>query len=82
MFAINAVVNYDLTDWLNANFSYDHTSESGGGNPVQYGDPETAKVLGINSTTDPDFNSQTGSPIGLKPRQVAIRPGSTSDTFR
>jgi iron complex outermembrane receptor protein len=82
MFALNAVVNYDLTNWLNANLSYDHISESGGGNPVQYGDAVTAKLLGVNSTTDPYFNPETGSPIGLKPWHVDTRPGSVNDTYQ
>jgi outer membrane receptor protein involved in Fe transport len=82
MFAINAVVNYDLTNWLNASLSYDHISESGGGNPVQYGNVLTAGILGINAANDPYYNSTTGSPIGLKPREVDTRPGSTSDTYQ
>ena len=81
MFSINAVANYDLTTWLNANLAYDHISESGGGNPVQYGDPETAAVLGINKSNDPLFNPVTGSPIGLGPREVDTRPGSVNDTY-
>ena len=82
MFAINAVVNYDVTNWLNANLAYDHISESGGGNPVQYGDATTAGILGVNAATDPFYNATTGSPIGLKPREVDTRPGSVSDTYR
>jgi iron complex outermembrane receptor protein len=82
MFGITGVVDYDLTNWLNANLTYDHISESGGGNPVQYGDALTAGILGINSTTDPSYNPKTGSPIGLSPMQVDTRPGSVSDTYR
>jgi iron complex outermembrane receptor protein len=80
-FAINADANYDILPWLNGNFSYDHTTQSGGGNPVAFADPETAKVLGVNTTTDPFFNPQTGSPIGLKPWQSDVRPGSVYDSF-
>ncbi len=82
MFAVNGVIDYDVTSWLSANVSYDHISESGGGNPVQYGDRLTASILGVNSSTDPLFNPRTGSPIGLSPMQVDTRPGSVNDTYR
>ncbi len=80
-FQINADVNYDITPWLNANFSYDHTSDVGGGNPVAYADPESAKVLGVTTANDPYFNPETGSPIGLKPWQSDVRQGGVFDSF-
>lgn len=78
-FAVNGVVDYDVTTWLNANFSIDHTHDSGGGVPVQYGNVLTANILGV--TGLPGYNPITGSPDGLKPRQVENRPGGDSDKY-
>lgn len=67
-FGINAAIDYDLTEWLNAKFIYDRFDLDGGGNPVQYGNVFTSEFLGV--TALPNYNPQTGSPAGLEPRQV------------
>jgi iron complex outermembrane receptor protein len=77
--ALNAVIDYDLTSWLNVNFSYDHDHQNGQGDPVSYGDVLTAKTFGF--TALPGYNPQTGSPDGLKPYQVENRPGDDTDRF-
>ncbi len=81
--AVNAVVDYDLTDWLNANFSYDHIHENGGGAPVQFGNVLTANILsgGAPALVWPNYNAQTGSPDGLKPWQVENNPGADKDKY-
>lgn len=80
-FAANLKVNYDLTDWLNADLSLDHIHETGGGTPVQFGNVLTANILsgGNPSAIWPNYNAVTGSPDGLKPRQIENRPGNDKD---
>jgi iron complex outermembrane receptor protein len=70
--ALNAVVDYDLTDWLNAKFSLDRIHEKGGGSPVEFGDPLTANVIGGGhpELVWPNYNPETGSPDGLGIRQI------------
>lgn len=70
--AFNVKLNYDLTEWLNADLSYDHIHETGGGTPVQFGNALTAGILsgGNPSAVWPKYNPVTGSPDGLKPREI------------
>ncbi|MBX9883833.1 MAG: TonB-dependent receptor plug domain-containing protein, partial [Novosphingobium sp.] len=70
--AFNLKVNYDLTDWLNADLSYDHIHQEGGGTPVQFGNKLTASILsgGNPAAIWPNYNPETGSPDGLRPRQI------------
>lgn len=81
--AFNAVVDYDLTSWLNVNFSFDHDHQNGGGDPVSYGDVVTANALtgGHPSAVWPNYNPATGSPDGLGPWQVINRPGADTDFY-
>lgn len=80
-YAFNLKLNYDLTDWLNADFSYDHIHETGGGTPVQFGNVLTANILsgGNPGAIWPKYNPITGSPDGLKPREIENRPGGDQD---
>lgn len=80
-FAANLKVNLDLADWLNADFSFDHVHETGGGTPVQFGNIVTANILsgGNPGAIWPKYNPVTGSPDGLKPREIETRPGGDSD---
>ncbi len=80
-FAANIKVNYDLSDWLNADFSFDHIHQTGGGTPVQFGNVLTATILsgGNPSLIWPNYNPATGSPDGLAPREVENRPGGDKD---
>ncbi len=80
-YAFNLKLNYDLNDWLNADFSYDHVHETGGGTPVQFGNVLTANILsgGHPAAVWPKYNPVTGSPDGLAPRQVENRPGGDTD---
>lgn len=70
--AFNLKVNYDLADWLNADLSLDHVHQTGGGTPVQFGNILTANILsaGNPSAVWTDYNPTTGSPDGLKPREI------------
>lgn len=70
--AFNVKVNYDLTEWLNADLSYDHIHQTGGGTPVQFGNKLTAAILsgGNPAAIWPKYNPETGSPDGLKPREI------------
>lgn len=81
--AIHAVLDYDLTDWLNVNFSYDHVHENGGGTPVQFGNVLTANILtgGAPGLVWPNYNPVTGSPDGLAPWHIENRPGGDSDRY-
>ncbi|MGZ5997949.1 MAG: TonB-dependent receptor [Rhizomicrobium sp.] len=81
---INAVVDWDPTDWLNVRASYDHIDEKGGGSPAQYGNVLAANVVaGLFGHTTPNifwstpdpvtggvYNPITGSPAGLGVRQI------------
>jgi len=80
-FAANLKINYDLTYWLKADFSYDHIHETGGGTPVQFGNILTANILsgGNPAAIWPNYNAATGSPDGLGPRQIENRPGGDKD---
>ncbi len=80
-YAFNVKINYDLTDWLKADFDYDHIHETGGGTPVQFGNILTASILsgGHPSAVWPRYNPVTGSPDGLKPREIETRPGGDTD---
>ncbi len=79
--AFNLKVNYDLTEWLNADLSLDHIHETGGGTPVQFGNILTASILsgGNPSAIWPKYNPETGSPDGLKPREVNNNLGADTD---
>lgn len=81
--ALNAVVDYDLTNWLNVNFSYDHVHDNGGGDPVSYGDVLTANAItgGHPSLVWSHYNPETGSPDGLGPWQIETRPGDDNDVY-
>lgn len=70
--AFNIKLNYDLADWLNADLSYDHIHQTGGGTPVQFGNKLTASILsgGNPALIWPRYNAETGSPDGLKPREI------------
>ncbi|MFM9935461.1 MAG: TonB-dependent receptor plug domain-containing protein, partial [Novosphingobium sp.] len=79
--AFNLKVNYDLTNWLNADLSLDHIHETGGGTPVQFGNKLTASILsgGNPSAIWPKYNAETGSPDGLKPREIGNNLGADTD---
>ncbi len=79
--AFNLKVNYDLAEWLNADLSLDHIHETGGGTPVQFGNILTASILsgGNPSAIWPKYNPETGSPDGLKPREVNNNLGADTD---
>ena len=79
--AFNLKVNYDLAEWLNADLSLDHIHETGGGTPVQFGNVLTAHILsgGNPSALWPKYNPETGSPDGLKPREVNNNLGADTD---
>lgn len=81
-FAANLKVNIDLADWLNADISLDHVHDNGGGTPVQFGNVLTAGILsgGNPSAVWARYNPVTGSPDGLKPREIENRAGG--DTGR
>ena len=70
--AFNLKVNYDLASWLNADLSLDHIHQEGGGTPVQFGNKLSAAILsgGNPSAIWPKYNPETGSPDGLKPREI------------
>ena len=70
--AFNLKVNYDLASWLNADLSLDHIHQEGGGTPVQFGNKLTAAILsaGNPAAVWPKYNAETGSPDGLKPREI------------
>ena len=80
-YAFNLKLNYDLADWLNVDLNYDHIHETGGGTPVQFGNKLTASILfGANpGAIFPRYNPETGSPDGLKPREIENRPGADHD---
>ncbi|WP_421854602.1 TonB-dependent receptor [Novosphingobium sp.] len=79
--AFNLKINYDLTDWLNADLSLDHIHETGGGTPVQFGNVLTAGILsgGSPAAVWPNYNPVTGSPDGLKPREIGNNLGADKD---
>lgn len=79
--AFNVKVNYDLSDWLNADLSYDHIHQTGGGTPVQFGNKLTASILsgGNPSAIWPNYNPETGSPDGLRPREIGNNLGADRD---
>ncbi|WP_295526163.1 TonB-dependent receptor [Novosphingobium sp. Chol11] len=79
--AFNLKVNYNLTDWLNADLSLDHINQTGGGTPVQFGNKLTASILsgGNPGAVWPNYNSVTGSPDGLKPREIGNNLGADRD---
>ena len=79
--AFNLKLNYDLADWLNADLSYDHIHQTGGGTPVQFGNKLTASILsgGNPAAIWPKYNAETGSPDGLKPREVGNNLGADQD---
>ncbi len=80
-YAFNLKINYDLADWLNADLNYDHVHETGGGTPVQFGNVLTANILsgGNPGAVWPRYNPVTGSPDGLKPREIENRLGADHD---
>ena len=80
-FAANLKINIDLADWLNADLSLDHIHETGGGTPVQFGNVLTANILsgGNPGAVWARYNPVTGSPDGLKPREIENRPGGDTD---
>lgn len=71
---LNATLDYDLTETVNARFSLDHFSQDGGGTPVQFGNIVTTTALsglfGTDLTQTPGYNPQTGSLAGLGPREI------------
>ncbi len=79
--AFNLKVNYDLAEWLNADLSYDHIHQTGGGTPVQFGNKLTASILsgGNPAAIWPKYNAETGSPDGLKPREIGNNLGADAD---
>jgi iron complex outermembrane receptor protein len=78
--AFNLKVNYDLATWLNADLSLDHIHQEGGGTPVQFGNKLTASILsGGNPAIWPKYNAETGSPDGLKPREIGNNLGADQD---
>ena len=77
--ALNAVVDYDFTSWLNAKFSFDHLHDNGGGSPAQFGNVLAANIFGL--THVPNYNPVTGSPDGLGPWQIENRPGGDTDRY-
>jgi iron complex outermembrane receptor protein len=79
--AFNLKLNYDLTEWLNADVSLDHIHQTGGGTPVQFGNVLTANILsgGNPSAIWPKYNAETGSPDGLKPREIGNNLGADKD---
>jgi iron complex outermembrane receptor protein len=82
-YALAAKLSYDLTDWLKADLAYDHIHETGGGTPVQFGNVLTANILsgGNPSAIWPKYNPVTGSPDGLKPREIENRLGADRDRY-
>jgi iron complex outermembrane recepter protein len=82
--AFNLKANYDLTDWLNADLSLDHIKQNGGGTPVQFGNVLTAGILsrGNPSAVFPRYNPITGSPDGLKPREIQNQLGADKDRLK
>jgi iron complex outermembrane receptor protein len=81
MAAVHAVANYDVTHWLNANLSFDHQRDNGGGDPVQNGDILISKITPGYGAIFPNYNPRTGSPDGLAPWQVNNRAGGDSDVY-
>lgn len=79
--AANLKLNFDLADWLNADLSLDHIHETGGGTPVQFGNILAANILsgGNPSAVWARYNPVTGSPDGLKPREIENRAGADID---
>ena len=79
--AFNLKLDYDLTDWLKADLSLDHIHQTGGGTPVQFGNKLTASILsgGNPSAVWPTYNPETGSPTGLKPREISNNLGADRD---
>lgn len=79
--AFNLKLDYDLTDWLKADLSLDHIHQTGGGTPVQFGNILTANILsgGNPSAIWPKYNPETGSPDGLKPREIGNNAGADKD---
>lgn len=79
--AFNLKVNYDLADWLNADLSLDHIHQEGGGTPVQFGNKLSAAILsgGNPAAIWPRYNPETGSPDGLKPREIGNNLGADRD---
>ena len=79
--AFNLKINYDLAEWLNADLSLDHIHETGGGTPVQFGNALTATILsgGNPKAIWPNYNPETGSPDGLKPREIGNNFGADTD---
>jgi iron complex outermembrane receptor protein len=79
--AFNLKLDYDLTDWLKADLSLDHIHQTGGGTPVQFGNKLTATILsgGNPSAVWPTYNPETGSPTGLKPREISNNLGADRD---
>ena len=81
-FAANLKINIDLADWLHADLSLDHVHDTDGGTPVQFGNALTASILsgGNPRAVWSRYNPVTGSPDGLKPREIENRAGA--DTGR
>ncbi|MBU6394340.1 MAG: TonB-dependent receptor [Sphingomonadales bacterium] len=79
--AFNLKINYDLASWLNADLSLDHIHQEGGGTPVQFGNKLSAAILsgGNPAAVWPRYNPETGSPDGLKPREIGNNLGADRD---
>jgi len=70
---LNVAVEYDFTPSFGLTFIYDRVEQNGEGNPVQYGNRQTANILsGGNPTAvfGARYNPRTGSPVGLGVQQV------------
>lgn len=65
---LNAALEYDIADWANIALRYDRMDLEGEGSPLQFGNRLTAGTFGLNAL--PSYNADTGSPIGLSPREV------------
>ncbi len=82
--ALNLKLNYDLTEWLNADLSLDHINQTGGGTPVQFGNVLSAGLLsgGNPAAIWPRYNPITGSPDGLKPREIGNNLNADKDRLK
>lgn len=79
---LNAAVEYDFTPSFGVTFIYDRVEQTGGGNPVQYGNRQTANILSGGNPSlvfGPRYNPRTGSPIGLGVQQVQTGGGDRDE---
>ena len=79
---LNVAVEYDFTPDFGVTFIYDRVEQTGGGNPVQYGNRQTANILSGGNPSlvfGPSYNPRTGSPIGLGVQQVQTGGGDRDE---